>query len=327
MRTLLTTTALVALFTAGAIAQEAAQPAANANQPAATDSNLLTQGYDILDTDGLASKLLGFPIYSSAANDAEQIGEINDLVIGEDGEVAAVIVGVGGFLGIGEKNVAVEYGELQWTVAEDNTERLVLETSKDALMAAAEVELVEDDPANVAQAPADAQPAQPMQQGQDQTQMAQAPADEVDTETETGAIGRTDADAAAPGAAGMDRLNREGLVDFDESALTAEDLTGVNVYGPGDEHIGTIGDFVLGEDDKIDALIVDFGGFLGIGTKEVAVGYENLEFYTDENNNVFLVLNVTREQMEQAPAFNRDTYQAERDTQRLVLEPAQASAS
>src|SRR5690606_27199731 len=317
----LTTTALVALFTAGAIAQEA-QPAANASQPAATDSSLLTQGYDILDTDGLASKLLGFPIYSSAANDAERIGEVNDLVIGEDGEVAAVIVGVGGFLGVGEKNVAVDYGELQWTVAEDNTERLVLETSKDALMAAAEVELVEDDPANVAQAPADAQPAQPMQQDQDQTQMAQAPADEVDTETQTGAIGQPGADAATPGAAGMDPLNREGLVDFDESALTAEDLTGVNVYGPGDEHIGTIGDFVLGEDDSIDALIVDFGGFLGIGTKEVAVGYENLQFYADENDNVFLVLNVTREQMEQAPAFNRDTYQAERDTQRLVLEPA-----
>lgn len=322
MRTLLTTTALVALFTAGAIAQEAAQPATNASQPAATDSSLLNQGYDILDTDGLASKLLGFPIYSSATSDAERIGEINDLVIGEDGEVAAVIVGVGGFLGIGEKNVAVNYGELQWTLAEDNSERLVLETSKDALMAAAEVELVEDDPANVAQAPADAQPAQPMQQGQDQTQMAQAPAEEIDTETQTGAIGQPGADAAAPGAAGMDRLNREGLVDFDESALTAEDLTGVNVYGPGDEHIGTIGDFVLGEDDSIDALIVDFGGFLGIGTKEVAVGYENLQFYADENDNVFLVLNVTREQMEQAPAFNRDTYQAERDTQRLVLEPA-----
>jgi hypothetical protein len=39
--------------------------------------------------------------------DGEDIGEINDVIVGEDGRVLAVIVGVGGFLGIGEKDVAV----------------------------------------------------------------------------------------------------------------------------------------------------------------------------------------------------------------------------
>lgn len=322
MRILLTTTALVALFSMGAVAQEAAQPTTNAAPPAMSTSNLLTQGYDILDTDGLASKLLGFPIYASAANDAERIGEINDLVIGEDGQVAAVILGVGGFLGVGEKNVAVDYRQLQWTVAQDNTERLVLEATKEALLSAPEVRLVDDNPADTAQAPAAQQPAD-----ENQTQMAQAPAGNIDPETQTGAIGHPNDSASAPGAANMDRLNREGLVNFDETALTAEDLTGVNVYGPDDQHIGTIGDFVLGEGDKIDAIVVDFGGFLGIGTKEVAIGYDDLDFYKDQNNNVFLVLNVTREQMEQAPAFNRDTYAQERNTQRLSVQPTQAAAS
>jgi sporulation protein YlmC with PRC-barrel domain len=309
MRTLLTTTALVALFSMGAVAQEATQPAAG-NQPVATDSHLLTQGYNMIDTDGLASRLLGFPVYTSAANDAERIGEINDLVIGQDGQVAAVILGVGGFLGIGEKNVAIEYNQLQWIVAEDNTERLVLETNRDVLAAAAEVQLIDRTAMDTAQVPAQQDPAR----------------QQVD-ETQTGAIGQPGVDPMAPGAVPMDRLNREGLVDFDESALTAEDLTGVNVYGPGDEHIGTIGDFVLGGDDRIDAVIIDFGGFLGIGTKQVAVGYENLDFYSDANGNVFLVMNLTREQMEQAPEFNRDTYAQERDTQRLVLQPSAAAAS
>jgi sporulation protein YlmC with PRC-barrel domain len=300
MRTLLlTTTALVAL-SMGAVAQEAATPAG--------PSTLLTQGYQVVDTDGLASKLLGFPVYTSVANDAERIGEINDLVIGESGNVAAVIIGVGGFLGVGEKNVAVNYDELKWATAEDKTERIVLEISKADLETATAVELVDDEPADTAAAPAATEPA-------------------VDTDTETGAI-KTDPNAtpADPNTVRLDPLSREGLVDFDETTLTAEELTGVNVYGPTDEHIGVIGDFILGDNSNIDAVIIDFGGFLGIGTKEVAVGYEDLQFYTDANNNRLLVLNVTREQMEAAPAFNRDTYAAERDAQRIVVSPAAATA-
>lgn len=319
IRTLLSTTALVALFATGAVAQDAAAPAA----PGAS-STLLTEGYNLIDTDGLASKLLGFPVYTSAANDAERIGEINDIVIGEDGAVAAVILGVGGFLGIGEKNVAIEYDLLDWTTAEDNTERLVLATTKEALNAAAAVELVDDEPTDMAAAPAPADQPMDGDATDDTTEMAAAPApaDENVDETETGAVSTDPNLAAKPAATTMDPLVREGLVDFDEMTLTAEQLTGVNVYGPTDEHIGVIGDFVLGEDGKaIDAVIIDFGGFLGIGTKEVAVGYEDLQFYTDQTGNHLLVLNVTREQMEQAPAFNRDTYAAERDSQRLVLEP------
>jgi sporulation protein YlmC with PRC-barrel domain len=316
MRTLLTTTALIALFSAGAVAQEAAT----------TTSNLLTEGYQVVDTDGLASKLIGFPVYTSAANDAERIGEINDIVIGQDGDVAAVILGVGGFLGVGEKNVAVSYEDLQWTTAEDDTERLVLETTKEALETAAAVELVDDEPADTAAAPAADQPVDDNATDTAAAPAADQPADEVDA-TETGAV-TTDpnATAADPNTVRLDPLTREGLVDFDETTLTAEELTGVNVYGPTDEHIGVIGDFVLGENNNIDAVIIDFGGFLGIGTKEVAVGYEDLQFYTDANNNRLLVLNVTREQMEAAPAFNRDTYAAERDAQRIVVSPAAATA-
>jgi sporulation protein YlmC with PRC-barrel domain len=312
IRTLLSTTALVALLATGAVAQ---------------DSQLLTKGYTLVDTDGLASKLIGFPVYSSPANDAERIGEINDIVIGESGSISAVILGVGGFLGVGEKNVAIEYNLLDWVTAEDNTERLVLETTKEALNSAAPVELVDDNPADTAvvdPAPAD----QPTDANND-TDVAVAPApadgdlgdDNVDA-TETGAVTTDPNLAAKPATTTIDPLNREGLVDFDEMTLTAEELTGVNVYGPTDEHIGVIGDFIFGDDGKaVDAVIIDFGGFLGIGTKEVAVAYENLQFYTDAGGNRLLVLNVTREQMEQAPAFNRDTYAAERDSQRLVLEP------
>jgi sporulation protein YlmC with PRC-barrel domain len=341
IRTLITTTALTtALLVGPAFAQEAAT-----NQPAqgAAGSDLLNQGYDMVDTDGLASRLLGFPVYTSAANDAERLGEINDLVVNQEGQIAAVIIGVGGFLGVGEKNVALNYTDLQWVVAEDNTERLVLETTREALNNAPAVEIVEDQPMQTAVAPtADQPPGEEVMEDQAQQQAAvEQPADGVatddqtqqqaaieqpaegaatdDPQLETGAVGQQQ---ATPGA--IEPLNRQNLVDFDETTLTAEELIGTNVYGPDDQHIGVIGDFVLGQDGKqIDAVIIDFGGFLGIGVKEVAVAFENLDFFADENgNNRYLILNVTREQMEQAVAFDPETYPQERESQRLLVSEA-----
>lgn len=56
------------------------------------------------------SDLQGEDVYSQGGDD---IGEVNDVLIGQDGRVAAVVIGVGGFLGIGEKDVAVSMDSLQ----------------------------------------------------------------------------------------------------------------------------------------------------------------------------------------------------------------------
>jgi sporulation protein YlmC with PRC-barrel domain len=66
------------------------------------------------------SELEGTDVYGSAGED---IGEIKDILVDKQGQVTAVLVGVGGFLGIGEKNVAVSMNSLQFqTEAQvDNT--------------------------------------------------------------------------------------------------------------------------------------------------------------------------------------------------------------
>jgi len=43
----------------------------------------------------------------------EKIGDIRDLIINEQGQITAAIIGVGGFLGIGEKQIAVDWAQLQ----------------------------------------------------------------------------------------------------------------------------------------------------------------------------------------------------------------------
>ena len=58
-----------------------------------------------------ASKLAGVNIYNSKD---ESIGEVNELVVDKNGSIQAVVIGVGGFLGIGEKNVALPYNAIKW---------------------------------------------------------------------------------------------------------------------------------------------------------------------------------------------------------------------
>src|SRR5699024_1919715 len=73
-------------------------------------------------------------VYSSAADDGENIGSISDIVLSPEGEAEAVVIGVGGFLGIGKKDVAIEYDVIQWT-ERDGNRYLVVETTRDALEA------------------------------------------------------------------------------------------------------------------------------------------------------------------------------------------------
>jgi sporulation protein YlmC with PRC-barrel domain len=64
-----------------------------------------------------------------------KIGQIMDVLVGQDGQVSALIVGVGGFLGAGEKDVAVSFNTVKAT-KKDNKIYLSMNTTKDALKAA-----------------------------------------------------------------------------------------------------------------------------------------------------------------------------------------------
>jgi sporulation protein YlmC with PRC-barrel domain len=107
----------------------------------------MATGYTVVDTDNLVSELIDQTVYTSAGPNAEEIGNISDLVLDAKGQVTAVVIGVGGFLGIGEKNVAVPFDTLEFVIAQDNTERWVLPTTTEALQGAPEFAEEQDDPA------------------------------------------------------------------------------------------------------------------------------------------------------------------------------------
>ncbi|HEV7309821.1 PRC-barrel domain-containing protein [Ensifer sp.] len=125
-----------------------------------------------------ASTYIGQSVYNAGD---ERIGEINDLIMKKDGGVEAAVIGVGGFLGLGEKNVAVPFDRI--AIAEQpNTDDLKLTTTEtaDTLKTAPEFKTKSQQVAeqNAAQ-PVDTSttssttttaPAQPMQQGTEQPQ-------------------------------------------------------------------------------------------------------------------------------------------------------------
>lgn len=76
------------------------------------------------------SESIGQAVYNRAG---ERIGEIDDLLVDKSGKVLAAVIGVGGFLGIGEHKVAVSYPSFEMTREADGKPRLVVDINKAAL--------------------------------------------------------------------------------------------------------------------------------------------------------------------------------------------------
>jgi hypothetical protein len=81
--------------------------------------------------------------------------------------------------------------------------------------------------------------------------------------------------------------------------LTAEILTDATIYGPGDEKIGTVAH--LHGAGPTAQIVVDVGGFLGIGAKPVGVPVGDLDFMRDEDGDVHAVTSWTKDQLKAMP--------------------------
>lgn len=81
--------------------------------------------------------------------------------------------------------------------------------------------------------------------------------------------------------------------------LTADTIDGATIYGPGDEKIGSVS-HIHGAGTSAQ-VIIDVGGFLGIGAKPVAVSLSELEFMRDEDGDVHAVTNWTKDQLKAMP--------------------------
>ena len=108
MKTILATSLVtLALVSGPAFAQTAQQTDRNtAATTAQTPANKMA-----LKGNWRASKLMGLDVYNEAN---EKLGDVNELILDKSGKVTAVVIGVGGFLGMGEHDIAVSMDKLKF---------------------------------------------------------------------------------------------------------------------------------------------------------------------------------------------------------------------
>jgi sporulation protein YlmC with PRC-barrel domain len=278
-----------------------AAPAATDTAQKPVDMNAAT-AEPVKRADGnLATNIIGETVYNGAGDDAQNIGSVNDIVLTKEGKAQSLVIGVGGFLGLGAKNVAYDFGKAQW--AEKKGDRwLVAQTTKEELQAQPDFNRKAYDP--VPATTASNEPAA--------TAPAAVPADKT-------AEAPAAPDASAPDQTRTAAIDKSTLTEMPVGEIRGDDLKGTTVYGANDAKVGEIGDVVLTPDKKTDAVIVDVGGFLGIGEKEVAVGLDNLKFMTDKDGNKYLYTTFTKEQLEAQAAYDKGSYAQQRGQQRLIV--------
>lgn len=109
----------------------------------------------------------------------------------------------------------------------------------------------------------------------------------AETDAENAESGETDltAQQMSDGESATDANQETAQLDSDaRGQLTAEELEGVSVYGAEDDRLGEISNLVLTDDGKISEVIVDVGGFLGLGEKPVALPFEDLELRRSDDS-------------------------------------------
>jgi hypothetical protein len=323
MKSFLATTAVVLLMGGSAYA---APVQFNAYQSQASDID--------------ASKFIGQTVYASktdisaeqkvtgANKDWDNIGDINEVVLGRDGAVKAVVLGVGGFLGMGEKNVAVSMNDIKFVKNGDGADDyfLVVTATKEALNAAPafktpdDVKAAMDDarmrtndtaanttmttPAvtnddNAANTMAKTDMAKPADTASstmmkadkttDQTMAKPAGTDATTTaSTTTDSAVKSTMDEARARLARPD-VNRDGYMAAKAAELTADKLQGARVYGAKDEDVGEINRLVMNDNGQVKLFVLDIGGFLGIGEHEIAVTPDEVNIVRDAKGQDFRV--------------------------------------
>lgn len=97
-----------------AVAQSSSEPSAPSQAPATSTMNKSDAApapSTKAEGEWRSTKLVGLNVYNESN---EKLGAINDLIFDKQGKIANVVIGVGGFLGMGEHNISVSFDQLKW---------------------------------------------------------------------------------------------------------------------------------------------------------------------------------------------------------------------
>lgn len=220
----------------------------------------------------------------SDLDDMDQIGQITEVVLTNDGKVSALVIGVGGFLGIGEQDVAVTMDQISFSSDAENPSEMyvTINTSADMLQGAPSY----DRTATLGNTD------QRRTEG-DTSRLSMASGNQATDENRNN---RTMFTAPA--------VERDGYQQVNSRDVSTEMLTGKSVYDINDNDVGSVEDMILSEDGSITNIIIDFGGFLGIGSSQASISYDELTIMTTEGYaDVRIYVDATKEQIQGLPRY------------------------
>lgn len=264
------------------------------------------------DTTGMSETAL-----AAANEDWQDAGEIGDIIISLAGDTQGVLVDFGGFLGIGEKTVAISLDQL--TLVPDSSSPddyfIVFNGTEDTLTNAP---AYDRDMVFSADTTTDGMATDGM--ATDGTMVdpntgLAADGTMIDPNTGLAADGSATVDGTATDGMATEGLAADGTVENTESGtemaggMTAgemvdlttwaeTDLIGKRVYGPNDEDVGEISAVAVSADGAVEGAVVDVGGFLGMGEKRVSLTSDMLQLVTEQNGDTWFRVNATQEQLE-----------------------------
>lgn len=257
-------------------------------------------------------------VTADGATEWDDIGEINDLILTRSGDIASVIVGVGGFLGMGEKDVSLDMTQINFVAEQDDPDDmfLVINANADALR---DVEgfMSDDDETETASAEENDDEGSTYSDTANETATAGTAKieDDDDEQSDTAnsdeAASDTDQETEMANAdSAMERpvltapsIEREGYMQAKIDQLTSEDLTGARIYGANDEDIGEISELLLTDSGELDRAVLDIGGFFGLGEKSVAVTMDELTILQSDEGGVRVFIDATEETLKAQPDY------------------------
>jgi hypothetical protein len=90
-------------------------------------------------------------------------------------------------------------------------------------------------------------------------------------------------------------------------ARDAHGVLGRDVRSAADENMGRIVDVIVDRSGTVRAAVIDFGGFLGVGSRKIVVDWNALHFGRVANKSDSITLELTKEQVTAAPEYKEDT--------------------
>lgn len=88
--------------------------------------------------------------------------------------------------------------------------------------------------------------------------------------------------------------------------LKLDRVLGMQIRTQSEESMGRIIDLLIDRSGKVEAAVIEFGGFLGIGTRKIAVEWSALRVVEAKDKSPFAILDATRDQLLLAPEYKPD---------------------